>query len=811
MAAMQNYPKMYGTVMQTGVVNPASCQDLIADGDSQPLLSNTGTPTATKMQASSNQQVEQLANSLLYGVVNAIRAIPTMYGYAVIIFSHHTFASFMPALSKLVIFSSAVHQLMFTLLSSMPFAIGQVQDAGLIFLSAMATSICNSLGDDVSPQAKVATTIVTIGIATASLGVCLVIMGRFKLAALASYLPMPVIGGYLAFIGVFCLYAGLALSTGLVVNDFSSMLHMFDDAHNLLLCAPGFLGGATLLLVSQNFKNPFALSTAIMIMPVLFFLVLAIGGISLEDARDNGWVDPVEKTASITDLFSLFDFSLVHWEQIPKQVVTWLGMVFIVAISSSLDVVAIEIDMGSKLNINHELKTVGWSNVVSGLLGGYTGSYIFGQTIFTCRSQTSSRIVGVCVILAEIAIVTVPVSVMSYVPRFFLAATLFFVAMDLMLEWLVLAYRKMCVREWAVVWLSFLAINLVSLDVGMLIGIGLAALNFLLSYVQVPVVDTRLECSHEMKRVVERTVISRKRGAIAHFEFRGFLFFASVVQILKSVQRGVYIRKTNGAGDESFLPTSSSMTVQCLDGSPAPNVNAEPTEYVVMDFTYVSGMDATAARGAFLILKKYCRTRGISIVFANVLPSICNLLLKNDVAEDESFYPTADSALEFCESHLTHDVGSSRTDSLESASFLLQRLMNEVGDSQSLEEIDQYFRRREVPVGYEFFHVAEPSTSFFLLANGQVSVCVDELGKAPPTNQMKMILPSAMFGEVEFFSRQRRHTTATATEPCTVFEMTRKQFDALQQQAPTLSIRLRDVIVQSMALSITSLTISASE
>eukprot|EP00644_Phytophthora_capsici_P017465 jgi/Phyca11/20595/fgenesh1_pg.PHYCAscaffold_67_\ len=271
---------------------------------------------------------EKLAKSLLYGIVNATPAIPTIHEYAVIIFSHHTFANFMSVLSKFVIFSSAVHQL-----------------------------------------------IVTIGISTASLGVCLVLI----------------------------------------------------DTHNLLLCATGFLGGATLLLVSQNFKNPFALSTAIMIMPVLFFIVLATGRISLEDAPG-------------------------------------LGMVFIIAISSSLDVVAIEIDMGSKLNINHEPKIVGWSNV------DYTGSYIFGQTIFTCRSQTSSRIVGVCVILAEVAIVTVSVSVMSYVPRIFLAATLFFVALDLMLEWLVLACRKMCVREWAVVWLSFLVINLVSLDVGMPIG-----------------------------------------------------------------------------------------------------------------------------------------------------------------------------------------------------------------------------------------------------------------------------------------------------------------------------------------------------
>ncbi|KUF93272.1 Transmembrane protein 65 [Phytophthora nicotianae] len=655
---------MYGAVAGTGIVTPASYkapEEWISDVNcpSQPLLSTTGTPSAINNKthdSKTKQNLEKIANSLLYGVVNAIRAIPTMYGYAVIIFSHHAFADFMPALSKLVIFSSAVHQVMFTLMSTMPFAIGQVQDAGLIFLSAMATSICNSLGDDVSPEAKVATTIVTIGIATASLGVCLVVMGRFKLAALASYLPMPVIGGYLAFIGVFCLYAGLALSTGLVINDFSSMIDMFHDTHNILLCVPGFLGGAILLVVSQNFKNPFALSTAIMVMPVFFFLVLAIGSISLDEARQDGWVDPVEKTASISELVNLFDFDLVHWDQIPNQIVTWIGMVFIVAISSSLDVVAIEIDMGTKLDINHELKTVGWSNVVSGLLGGYTGSYIFGQTIFTCRSKTNSRVVGVCVILAEIAIVVVPVSVMSYVPRFFLAATLFFVALDLMLEWLVLAYRKMCIREWAVVWLSFLAINLVSLDLGMLIGIGVAALNFILNYIQAPVMIQ--DYSRDARDILEPLVVSRNLGSIAHFEFHGYLFFASVVQLIEGVQKGVYVHKCSNTSDkQKYLPVcalSHNITVECLDGSPAPNSNILPTELVVMDFTHVSGMDATAARGAFLILKKYCGNQGISILFVNVLPKIRKLLLKNEVTSKESFYDTMNAALEFCESHLSN-------------------------------------------------------------------------------------------------------------------------------------------------------------
>jgi len=39
----------------------------------------------------------------------------------------------------------------------------------------------------------------------------LVLTGRFKLGTLVAYLPIPVIGGYLAFIGLFCGQAGLGL------------------------------------------------------------------------------------------------------------------------------------------------------------------------------------------------------------------------------------------------------------------------------------------------------------------------------------------------------------------------------------------------------------------------------------------------------------------------------------------------------------------------------------------------------------------------------------------------------------------------
>lgn len=115
----------------------------------------------------------------------------------------------------------------------------------------------------------------------------------------------------------------------------------------------------------------------------------------------------------------------VLWAELP----TWLGMVFVVAFSSCLDIVvsnnnyhhhhhrdgqegrglvdgwlagwlalggvqAIEIDGGRALNKNHELSTVGLSNFLAGLLGGFTGSYIFSQVGTTLSARQDRQTDG---------------------------------------------------------------------------------------------------------------------------------------------------------------------------------------------------------------------------------------------------------------------------------------------------------------------------------------------------------------------------------------------------------------------------------
>lgn len=117
----------------------------------------------------------------------------------------------------------------------------------------------------------------------------------------------------------------------------------------------------------------------------------------------------------------------MRWDLIAEIAPTWVGMVFVVSFASCLDVAAISMDMGEVLDTNKELKTVGIGNFMSGLTLGYTGSYIFSQTIFTYRTGVHSRWIGVFIMIVFAYVVASPINILQVAPLFFLGSTLIFI------------------------------------------------------------------------------------------------------------------------------------------------------------------------------------------------------------------------------------------------------------------------------------------------------------------------------------------------------------------------------------------------
>ena len=270
---------------------------------------------------------------------------------------------------------------------------------------------------------------------------------------------MEVVGGYLAYIGYFCCQAGVALciSTPLITfSDWGNLL----DLHNLLLAVPGLGAGLILTLSSRKISNDAALPLIMVAIPLSFYLILFLSGQSLETAREEGWVGEVAPPVPVSDLLGLINLELVEWSMGTKIFSTWLGMVFVVSFASCLDVAAISIDMGEALDTNKELTTVGICNLMSGLTMGYTGSYIFSQTIFTYRTGVHSRWIGILIMIVFFYIVVSEVNMLQVAPLFFLGSTLVFIGYDLLFEWLWEIRHLVFITEYAIVILTFLAIQL---------------------------------------------------------------------------------------------------------------------------------------------------------------------------------------------------------------------------------------------------------------------------------------------------------------------------------------------------------------
>jgi MFS superfamily sulfate permease-like transporter len=406
--------------------------------------------------------------SIVYGAINCTIVIPVVMSFGNIIYREDAFAPYMPVLIKLTLVSGLVHQVCFSSFSTLKFAVGSVQDAGLIFLSRMAADMvayCHAQGW--SDDSMLATVTVGLALATALLGIGLIIMGQLGLARYVQMLPTCVVAGYLAYIGWFVGYSGIGIMVG------SSSLTVSLVLHNILYVVPGVVGGTFIYLSVQQFKHVVVLPCCITLLLLTFYLILAVTGLSVDQATEHGWIRKTEQTPVWYHTWDFLKLDLVVWSAFPQLWLTWSGMLVVVALSSSLDVAAIELEMKRPLNYNKELTMVGISNAVSGLTGGYTGSYIFSQSIFSLRIGIRSRMAGFSLAFFQLGIILVPFPILSYVPNFFYGSLLSMICMDLMYEWLWEFRNKVTPAEYLIGLSTFALIHLGGVEYGILVGVTL--------------------------------------------------------------------------------------------------------------------------------------------------------------------------------------------------------------------------------------------------------------------------------------------------------------------------------------------------
>jgi len=608
------------------VKSQRSSPHMVPSGISQASAIGAVQPSLSEMHKGGAAVV----HGTVFGLINFVVCVPTLISYAAIVFRLEAFNGDMPSLTKLFFLSSAVHQLVFTLRSSLPFAVGQVQDVGLIFLSQISThTYLLAQAEGLGYNEILATVLVNCALATILTGALVWLVGRMKLSGYVQLLPLPVVGGYLGYIGYFCLAAGASLGTGLTIDGFGTWLQVL--VWDPMLWAKLSLSIAFALFlfyVAYNIEHVAALPSVLVVTPILFFVVMWVSGMSLDEARDQGWVPrPDENPAAGWNCFKLYNnFEGIAWWTLPAQTPKLIGLFCVVCFGSVLDIAAIQTEQPAPLDFDGELKMIGFSNIASGATGGFTGSYIFSQTIFTQRQRVTSAANGWVVAIGEFILFLMPLDVLQFFPGFYIGGVMAFFGIDIMLDWLVHSRSKVSLPEYGLLLLTFFFVMFLGVIEGCAAGVAASALVFIIVYSSTPAVDVRTGlASTAMRSFDERTALVELRRQIVVLELKGYLFFGAALQVSDKLLR---------------------------------EIGSLGARWVVLDFTQVAGVDSTSARA----LAKFVvalRSQDICLAFSALEPhtQTFRLLNENGAMPQESDLASGvmavadhlDGALAWCE------------------------------------------------------------------------------------------------------------------------------------------------------------------
>lgn len=623
------------------------------------------------------------------GVIGGMEALFAI-SFAGLVFS----GALAPAAGTLIgtaLVSAVVVLLLTSHRTTLPDALGSVQDASAAILVVVTAGVVAQLGPD--HPGLVGTALVAVAATTATTGLLLWGIGRFHLGQVVRYVPYPVVGGFLAGSGWLLLAGGVdLLATDLLAANgaLAAIREVGTDparggqvllglafAVGLLVGQRRGLGGSLL---------PIASVTAI----VGFHLVAAVGP-GLDAMRDAGWLLGPFPTGALwpPDPSLLADVQL---GAVASQGVAILMVAALSAVSLLLTASGIELSTGADADMDQELRVAGSANLLVAATGGVPGFHALSLSDLVRRAGASGRHVGLVaagVLLVALIFGSGPISA---VPRFVVGGLLAYLGLSFLVEWLVDGWTTLERVDYGLVLVIVVVIAAVGFLPGVAVGLVLTAALFLVTYSRTEVVRTRRTGATTPSRldrsVADQTVLEGERARIAVLELQGFLFFGTGHGLAEEVRR-------------------------LLEEAPT-------TAFVVLDLSRVTGVDSSAVRSLARILQRLARAE-VDLVLAGGGDRIARSLRADPEAPHDRLRltPDLDHAMQWCEEQLLARATPSADPSPTSLRDLLR---DELGSDALVARLEAVLERQVVPAGTRILTRGDDDRDLYLVEHGRLTV-----------------------------------------------------------------------------------------
>ncbi|CAJ1395117.1 unnamed protein product, partial [Effrenium voratum] len=293
-------------------------------------------------------------------------------------------------LTSMHLVSSGITGIILPLHSKCPLIIPSADISVTIFYQKIVVDIATAAAEDgtLSPEAVAATVMLALPLNTLLVSLVFYIVGSQKATVAVSYLPYPVVAGFLGSIGLAILLGSFAvLEEG--ISGFGGIAQAAMDRPFPLTCAAVMAIGSMLLKYAGLPARVLAVLPTLTTM-VVFWLYVVFCGVSLEEWREDGWLFPYASFEPFWSLWSDQKPLLVVGSLLPPRIATFLGLGFVLVLSLTLRIAGIEGSTGSAMNVDEEVKWTGLASACAGAFGTVIGSHSPGLTTFNVEAGSSN-------------------------------------------------------------------------------------------------------------------------------------------------------------------------------------------------------------------------------------------------------------------------------------------------------------------------------------------------------------------------------------------------------------------------------------
>ncbi len=698
------------------------------------MVAPVSTPTSVAV-SSGGRRFPALGGGVLIGFLE----VAFILSFASLVFAGTAPSDFARGLGFMLL-GAAVLNLIGARWSSLPGAVVTPQDTTTAIVAATAGTVLAG----VDPTVGFESMVLYLAVCGTLTGVVMLLLGLLRRGNLIRFIPLPVIGGFLAGTGYLLVVGGADLITG----GFE-----FSTQSAWALAAAGIL--ALAVVVRLRRRPSVVLVPAAMVIGVAsFFLVLWVTGTSFDEARTFGLLPGAADTA-LSLPFGVFGNA--DWSVLRAGIGGLLTVPLVAVLGLLLNVSALEMVGGTDSDLDQELRTVGAANLAASVTGTVAGYHGLGLTTLGYRMGVVSRLVPAVAALVCLAAFLLGGSLISVVPIPVVGATLILLGLGFIADWFLDARKQMTGPEVLMMAALVVAVATIGFIAAVAVGMIAAVIMFVVAYSRIDPV-LRATTGVEVRSSIDRPpaaemLLAAKAGAIVVVELQGYLFFGTSKTVVEKVAEMM-----EGAGD-----------LRCL----------------VVDMGHVDGADTTSV-AALTKLARAAERRGASFIVSQVPPE-----LRVEMQTTLASYPNAsmtvdlDHALEVAEELVIGDVVDPVGCGLEEVFGLTQ-----------WEKLRPLLAERRFGPGEEIIEYGDGSTSILMVHEGRIDTEI-------PTNggwrRVRSSGPGTIVGEMSVYRSGGRTARVLAKEESVVFELDAQAITEIEASDPALALHLHRTLAALLA------------